>query len=245
MDHFHIPNLFFWQAHTTTKITDEKARPLWSSLHQVVLKQRWIKHWNLAFRSTPTGISVEYKTRTTWFLAALGYRYKPFTTVSSADGRFPPEGWLNTSDAEVSWHGSMNDPFRSWASNLDGRMWWKECWGQRMSGKMAEKTQQSTCWTTTRSPARWQRRQQRSYGCCFWGWPPEEDGHAEQNRERILQWMLRQAGTTKELRMISHRTREDIVSQLKDTPFTNDADQQQEIFNAALYRLFEKTTFPV
>ena len=89
------------------------------------------------------------------------------------------------------------------------------------------------------------RRQQRSYGCCFWGWPPEEDGHAEQDRERILQWMLGHAGTTKELRMISHRTREGIVSQLKDTPFTNDAGEQQEIFNAALYRLFEKTTFPV
>ena len=53
------------------------------------------------------------------------------------------------------------------------------------------------------------------------GWPPEKDGHTKQDRERILQWMLGQAGTTKELQMMSHRTRENVLSHMSIITFSS------------------------
>lgn len=51
------------------------------------------------------------------------------------------------------------------------------------------------------------------------GWPSEKDGHTEEDRERIIQWMVTQAGTTKELQMTSHRTREDMLSYMSVITF--------------------------
>eukprot|EP00438_Fugacium_kawagutii_P003063 Skav215071 [mRNA] locus=scaffold1303:535402:535776:+ [translate_table: standard] len=51
------------------------------------------------------------------------------------------------------------------------------------------------------------------------GWPPEKDGHTEEDRERIIQWMVTQADTTKELQMTSHRTREDMLSYMSVMTF--------------------------
>ena len=44
------------------------------------------------------------------------------------------------------------------------------------------------------------------------GWHLGKEGHTEQDRDRILHWAVPQANTDKEVLMMSHRTREDMLS---------------------------------
>ena len=52
------------------------------------------------------------------------------------------------------------------------------------------------------------------------GWPLEKEGYTEQaRRDRILHWMVSQANTGKEVQMMSHRTREDMLSYMSIITF--------------------------
>jgi hypothetical protein len=80
----------------------------------------------------------------------------------------------------------------------------------------------STAWLRHREPSAYlaylmqqveaQQNREAAKEIVITGWHLGKEGHTEQDRDRILHWAVPQANTDKEVLMMSHRTREDMLS---------------------------------